>query len=165
LDSEAEDPKKQADWIRTNQGVGVVITALIVALLVYLIQQEWVFVELRDGFRLGFFTILATFTMLFCSVALIFDGYKRDSNKKMTAMNRQDFIIPGIVVVVCYIYFKLAWAFDFLLVTPVFLAVAIYVLGIRSLRKTIIYGVIITVTLFGLFRLIGIYLPSHIIPA
>ena len=163
--SEAEEPKKQADWIKTNQGVGVVITAMTFALLVYLSQQEWVFVKLRDGFRLGFFTILATFSMLLCSVAMIFDGHKRGFNKKMTAMNRQDFIIPGIVGVVCYIYFELAWRFDFLLVTPVFLAVAIYVLGIRSLRTAIIAGVTITVTLFGLFRLIGIYLPSHIIPA
>lgn len=163
--SEAEDPKKQADWIRTNQGVGVVITALTVALLVYLSQQEWVFVKLRDGFRLGFFTILATFSMLLCSVAMIFDGHKRGFNKKMTAMNRQDFIIPGIIGAVCYIYFKLAWTFDFLLVTPVFLAVAIYVLGIRSLRTIIIAAVTIPVTLFGLFRLIGIYLPSIIIPA
>ncbi len=111
MGSEAEDPKKLADWIRTNQGLGVVITALTVALLVYLSQQEWVFVKLRDGFRLGFFTILATFSMLLCSVAMIFDGHKRGFNKKMTAMNRQDFIIPGIVGVVCYIYFELAWTF------------------------------------------------------
>ena len=89
MGSEAEDPKKLADWIRTNQGVGVVITALTVALLVYLSQQEWVFVKLRDGFRLGFFTILATFSMLLCSVAMIFDDHKRGFNKKMTATHRR----------------------------------------------------------------------------
>ncbi len=165
MDGEAEGPEKRADWIRTNQGVGVVITVLIVALLIYLSQQEWVFEILRDGFQLGFFTVLSAVTMLLCSVAMIFDGHKLYSDKQMTAMNRQDFIIPGIAAVVCYIYFELAWRFDFLLVTPVFLASGIYVLGMRPLRTAVIAGVIITVTLFGLFRLIGIYLPSHIIPA
>ena len=83
----------------------------------------------------------------------------------MSAMNRQDFVIPAIAAVVSYIYFELAWRFDFLLVTPVFLAAGIYILGIRPLRTAVIAGVIITVTLFGLFRLIGIHLPSFIIPA
>ena len=165
MDGEAAGPKKWADWIRTNQGVGVVITVLIVALLVYLSQQEWVFEKLRDGFQLGFFTILATLTMLLCSVAMIFDGHKRDSDKEMSAMNRQDFIVPAIAAVACYSYFELAWRIDFLLVTPIFLAAGIYVLGIRPLRTGVIAGVVITVTMFGLFRLIGIYLPSFIIPA
>jgi len=165
LDGETGGSNKRADWIRTNQGLGVVLSVLIVALLIYLSLQEWVFEILRDGFYLGFFTILATFAMLLCSVAMIFDGHKRESDKQMSAINRQDFIIPAIAAVACYIYFELAWRFDFLLVTPIFLATGVYVLGIRPLRMAVIAGVIITVTLFGLFRLIGIYLPSYIIPA
>ncbi len=165
LDGETEGSNKWADWIRTNQGLGVVLSVLIVALLIYLSLQEWVFEILRDGFYLGFFTILATFTMLLCSVAMIFDGHKRESDEQMSAMNRQDFIIPAIAAVSCYFYFELAWRFDFLLVTPIFLTSGIYILGIRPLRTAIIAGVIITVTLFGLFRLIGIYLPSYIIAA
>ena len=165
MDGETASLDKRADWIRTNQGVGVVITVMIVLLLVYLSQQEWVFENLRDGFQLGFFTVISAVTMLLCSVAMIFDGHKKQTNKEMTSMNRQDFIIPLVVVIICYIYFELAWRVDFLLVTPVFLAGGVYYFGVRPLRKVIISGVIITVTIFALFRVIGIYLPSFIIPA
>lgn len=161
----AASPENRADWIRTNQGVGVVITALIIVLLIYLSQQEWVFQRLRDGFQLGFFTVVSAFTMLLCSVAMIFDGFKNKTDKEMSAMNRLDFIMPVVVVAVCYIYFLLAWRYDFLLVTPIFLAAGIYSFGIRPLRTVIIGGIVITLTIFGLFRLIGIYLPSYIIPA
>jgi predicted membrane channel-forming protein YqfA (hemolysin III family) len=165
LADKAASPENRADWIRTNQGVGVVITALIIVLLIYLSQQEWVFQRLRDGFQLGFFTVVSAFTMLLCSVAMIFDGFKNKTDKEMSAMNRLDFIMPVIVVAVCYIYFLLAWRYDFLLVTPIFLAAGIYSFGIRPLRTVIIGGIVITLTIFGLFRLIGIYLPSYIIPA
>lgn len=161
----AASPENRADWIRTNQGVGVVITALIIVLLIYLSQQEWVFQRLRDGFQLGFFTVVSAFTMLLCSVAMVFDGFKNKTDKEMSAMNRLDFIMPVVVVAVCYIYFLLAWRYDFLLVTPIFLAAGIYSFGIRPLRTVIIGGIVITLTIFGLFRLIGIYLPSYIIPA
>jgi predicted membrane channel-forming protein YqfA (hemolysin III family) len=165
LADKAASPENRADWIRTNQGVGVVITALIIVLLIYLSQQEWVFQRLRDGFQLGFFTVVSAFTMLLCSVAMVFDGFKNKTDKEMSAMNRLDFIMPVVVVAVCYIYFLLAWRYDFLLVTPIFLAAGIYSFGIRPLRTVIIGGIVITLTIFGLFRLIGIYLPSYIIPA
>jgi predicted membrane channel-forming protein YqfA (hemolysin III family) len=165
LADKAASPENRVDWIRTNQGVGVVITALIIVLLIYLSQQEWVFQRLRDGFQLGFFTVVSAFTMLLCSVAMIFDGFKNKTDKEMSAMNRLDFIMPVVVVAVCYIYFLLAWRYDFLLVTPIFLAAGIYSFGIRPLRTVIIGGIVITLTIFGLFRLIGIYLPSYIIPA
>jgi hypothetical protein len=103
--------------------------------------------------------------MLLCSVAMVFDGFKNKTDKEMSAMNRLDFIMPVVVVAICYIYFLLAWRYDFLLVTPIFLAAGIYAFGIRPLRTVIIGGIVITLTIFGLFRLIGIYLPSYIIPA
>jgi putative tricarboxylic transport membrane protein len=165
LASDTASPEKRVDWIKTNQGAGVVITVLIVVLLVYLSQQEWVFQKLRDGFQLGFFTVVSAGTMMLCSITMIFDAHKNKTDKEMSAVNRQDFIIPIIVCVLCYIYFELAWRIDFLLVTPVAIAAGVYTLGIRPLRTALISGVLITVAIFGLFRLIGIYLPSFIIPA
>jgi predicted Co/Zn/Cd cation transporter (cation efflux family) len=165
LDGETANADKRAVWLRTNQGVGVVITVMIGLLLLYLSQQDWVFEKLRDGFQLGFFTIVSAFTMLACSLAMIFDGHKRQSDKEMAAMDRKDFTVPAIAAAVCFISFMLAWGFDFLLVTPVFLAVGVYVLGIRPIRKCGISGVIITVIIFAMFRVIGISLPSFIIPA
>ena len=169
--SDTASPEKRVDWIKTNQGAGVVITVLIVVLLVYLSQQEWVFQKLRDGFQLGFFTVVSAGTMMLCSITMIFDAHKNKTDKEMSAVNRQDFIIPIIVCVLCYIYCNCAKMslkgifIDFLLVTPVAIAAGVYTLGIRPLRTALISGVLITVAIFGLFRLIGIYLPSFIIPA
>jgi len=165
LNGEVKDSEKRVDWIRTNQGLGVVISVMIVGLLIYLSQEEWVFQRLRDGFQLGFFTVISAVAMLLCSVAMIFDSHKNNTDKEMAAVNRLEFIMPAVVVSICYIYFFLAWRYDFLLVTPIFLAAGVYSFGVRPFRTAIIGGVIVTLVIFGLFRLIGIYLPSYIIPA
>ena len=67
------------------------------------------------------------------------------------------------MLALCYVYFELAWRLDFLLVSPVFIAGATYVLGIRPFRAAIAAGVVITVVIYALFRLIGIELPTHIV--
>jgi hypothetical protein len=57
----------------------------------------------------------------------------------------------------------MAWRIDFILVTPFFMAGGTYVLGIRPLRSAIVAGVVITIVIYGLFRVIGIELPTNIV--
>lgn len=150
-------------WIKTNRGVGVCLAGLIILLLVYLFNQEWVYQTLRDGFRLGFFTVISAVTMLACAVALIFDRHKEVVEDDVAAADRLDFIIPAAAMLICYAYFRAAWFLDFLIVTPLFLIASTYALGIRPLKTAIMAGVIISVVIYILFRLIGIELPTRII--
>jgi len=163
LQGEAAGPDGRVAWIKTNRGVGICLTVFVALLLVYLSQQDWVYTQLRDGFRLGFFSVVSAIAMLICSVALIFDQHRNDSDEEMVASNWRDWIVTLVAVVICYIYFELAWRVDFLLVTPIFLGGAIYLFGIRPARTAVISGVVIAVVIFSLFWLIGITLPSYIL--
>jgi hypothetical protein len=51
----------------------------------------------------------------------------------------------------------------FLIVTPFFLLLAMYVLGLRPWRKTLIIAVPMTVIVYGIFRVMGIALPPGIL--
>ena len=153
----------RAEWIKTNRGVAWCIVGVSLALLVYLGSSEWAYRELRDGFRLGFFTFVAVIAMMICALAMVFDRRRHESDKELRQASWRDWVIAICAMALCYLYFELAWRIDFLLVTPVFMAAGTYLLGVRPLRSAIVAGVLITVVIYGLFRIIGIELPSRII--
>ncbi len=150
-------------WIKTNQGVACCIAGVSVGFLIYLGNSEWAFRELRDGFRLGFFTAIATGAMLLCALAMIFDRHRHETDDEMRQAHWKDWAVAVGAMMICYVYFELAWRIDFLLVTPVFIAGGTYVLGIRPARSAIVAGLIITIVIYVLFRLIGLELPTRII--
>jgi hypothetical protein len=150
-------------WIKTNQGVGACIAAVVIALLIYLATSDWAFEILRDGFRLGFFTAFATLTMLICAVAIMFDRHRMVVEEDIAPVVWRDWVIAVGILSVCYIYFELAWRIDFLLVSPLFIAGGTFALGVRPLRTAFFAGIAITVVIYILFRLIGIELPTRLI--
>lgn len=150
-------------WIKTNRGVAFCIACVSVALLVYLGTSEWAYRELRDGFRLGFFTAVAVVAMLVCALTIMFDRHRDEIDEDIARSRGVEWLIAVGAMALCYVYFELAWRIDFLLVTPVFMAGATYVLGIRPLRSAILAGVVITLVIYGLFFLIGIELPSWLL--
>ena len=160
-----EDPGTggRHEWIKTNQGVACCIAGVAVALLIYLGTSEWAYRELRDGFRLGFFTTVGVVAMLLCALAMMVDRHRHETDEELSRAHWKDWLIAVVSMVLCYVYFELAWRFDFIIVTPVFLAGATYVLGVRPLRSAIVAGLIITAVIYGVFRLIGIELPSEIL--
>ena len=151
-----------AGWIKTNRGVASCIAGVAILLLLYLAFSEWAYRELRDGFRLGFFTAVSVIAVLACAVAMMLDRHWRETEDDIARSSWRDWVVAVVALAICYVYFLLAWNLDFLLVSPVFLAGATYWLGVRPLRSSIIAGVSITVVIYGLFRLIGIELPTII---
>jgi hypothetical protein len=163
VDAGDAGPERRGDWIKTNRGVACCIAAVAVALLVNLGFSEWTYRELRDGFRLGFFTVIAVLAILICAVSMMVDSHRHESDDDLARSHWMDWAIAAGAMAVCYVYFELAWRIDFLVVTPVFMAAGTYVLGIRPLRSAIVAGLVITVVVYGLFRVIGIELPSRIL--
>jgi len=162
LANHSADGESRGNWIRTNRGIGTVLVGIVVLLLIYLSTEDWVYQTLRDGFRLGFFSVFAAFTMLACAIVLLFDGQKDEVIEDVARAGKWEFIVPVIVVAVCFGYFKVAWEIDFLLVTPVMMAIGTYALGVRPITTAIIAGVIMTITIYGLFWAIGIELPTNL---
>lgn len=163
MESQSSGTQNQSDWIKSNQGIAVCLTAVVAVLLIYLFTSDWVFMKLRDGFHLGTFTVVSTFAMLACTLAMIVDKHRHVADADVVKAGWLDWIVAIASAVVCLAYFHLAWNFDFLLVSPVFLAAGMYTLGVRPVRSAITSAVIMTVIIYGLFRLIGIELPSVII--
>ena len=163
MDGEKANTEGRGDWIKTNQGIACCIAGVSLALLIYLGTSEWAFRVLRDGFRLGFFTAVAVFAMLICALTMIFDQHRHETDKELTQSHWMDWVIAATAMATCYVYFDLAWRIDFLLVTPIFIAGATYVLGIRPLRSAIVASLVITIVIYGIFRAIGIELPSQIL--
>ncbi len=147
-------------WVKTNRGVATCMTIFFLVLLGYLFSQDWVYQTQRDGFRLGFFTVVAALAMLICSVVMIFDRFKDDTTPEILGLRAKHWLRALLVLVICYAYFYLAWNIDFLIISPIFLAFSSYMLGVRPVSSAIISGVIVGCVIFFLFKLIGIELPS-----
>lgn len=154
---------RHGGWIRTNQGVASCIALVVVALLIYIAGSDWAYEKLRDGFRLGFFSAFAALTMLLCAVAIMFDRHRSETDEDIARSGWLDWAVAAGAMAACYIYFELAWRIDFLIVSPLFIAGGTYALGARPLRTAFIAGIVITVVIYTLFRIIGIDLPSRII--
>jgi hypothetical protein len=157
------DAGSTSSWIQTNQGIASCIALVSVGLLIYLVTSEWAYRELRDGFRLGFFTAVAVIAMLICAIVMMIDNHKKDVDDDIAALKVSDWLVALVVLLGCYLYFTVTWQTEFLLVTPVFVAVATYAFGVRPIWMSIAAGLVTTVVIFALFRLIGIELPSRII--
>jgi hypothetical protein len=151
-------------WIRTNQGVGVLLTACLLAYLTFLQFSPWVHEELRDGFTLGFFPVTGVVFMLLCTVSLILDRNRNERIRELDEMRWVWFLFSIVVLVGCGAYFYLILEIGYLLVSPFFLFVFVYFLGLRPWSSALIAGAVTAVLVYGLFKLIGIDLPPGILP-
>jgi len=161
LDSKVQAPVRAPAWLRSNQGVAACISVALVALLGYLAGSDWVYRELRDGFRLGFFTVVSVLAMLLCALVMLVDRHRHVVEPEVADSRWSDWAIAVGAMAACELYFELAWRIDFLLVTPLFVAGASYALGVRPLRSALLAGVVTSGVIYGVFRLIGIRLPTE----
>lgn len=147
-------------WIKTNRGVATCVAVICAILLAYLFTQDWVYQQQRDGFRLGFFSVVGAGAMLICAVAMLFDRLKNQSTPEILRLKPKHWLFVLIALGVCYAYFYMAWNIDFLIVSPFFLGAGAFALGIRPYYSAFIAGIVVSCVIFFLFRLIGIQLPS-----
>jgi len=146
-------------WLKCNQGVGVILTSLFTALFLYIELSPWAHRKLRDGFSLGFFPAVAIVLSIIFSLILIFDSRRKEVLQDLETLNLKSFLGAVIAVVGSWLYFSLMREIGFLIVTPFFLLLAMYVLGLRPWRKTFVIAVPMTVIVYGIFRVMGIALP------
>lgn len=165
-------------WIRTNRGTAVLMTAAFLVLTIYLLTQDWVYDKQRDGFRLGFFTMVGAGAMALCSLSMVFDRLKDQTTPELATFRLGHLGRAIGALAMMGVYFILAWndhfaqdwlrpilniiplTGEFLFWTPVFMTIGMYLLGVRPARAALTAAIIISVVIFGLFRIIGITLPS-----
>lgn len=151
-------------WLSTNQGVGVLLTLLLVLLLVYLWQQPWVHRMMRDGFTLGFFPLLGAASMLLFAVLLIIDPLRREVPEDMEEGHWTDILTALALLAGIFGYFQLTLWLGFVLATPIFLMLLMLILGARPVSMVLMLSLVIPVVIYLLFGLLGIHMPQGILP-
>jgi len=146
-------------WLKCNQGAGVILASLFAALFVYIQLTPWAHRELRDGFTLGFFPALAVALALIFSLIIIFDSRRKEVLAGLEQMDITSSFGVVSAAVVSWAYFAVMRKIGFLIVTPFFLFFAMSFLGLRPWRTVVIAGVVMTVIVYVIFRIMGIELP------
>lgn len=157
--------KEQAKfkWLRCNQGVGFMLTLILITLLVYLELSPWVHKEVRDGFTLGFFPVLAVVLLIIFSLILLIDSHRKEIPGDVKTFTLKPFLGGVLMVIATWFYFAVMRKVGFLIITPVYLMFFIYLLGLKSWRTCAISALIMTVVVYGAFTAIGIRLPPGIL--
>jgi len=146
-------------WIRTNQGVGALLTAALSMLLLYVQLTPWAHRKLRDGFYLGFFPTFAIALMMVCSIIIIVDSRRKLVPAGLEKITLNTFLVAFAEVVLCWIYFALMLKIGYLIVTPVFLFIGMYLLGLKPWKQVLLIAAIMTILTNIIFFFMGIELP------
>ena len=152
------------EWLRTNQGVGVLLTILLAGFLTYLWLSPWTHRKLQDGFTLGFFPIFGVVVLMLLNMIMIIDGRRKDTESQMRMMDLKALFICLLILFGCWSYFELTDRMGFLIVSPVFLLIYVYCLGMRPWTHAFGAGIAMTVIVYAVFRLLGVELPPGILP-
>ena len=148
-----------SSWIRTNKGTATLLAGGFIALLLYLWLQEWTHRELRDGFMLGFFSLVGAGACLLCALVMIVDKQRNRVEEDMDTLGWLDWVFCVVILALLYVFYVLAWSFGFALVAPFFLGAATYIFGARPWWIAAISGVVTTLAISIAFWGIGIDLP------
>jgi hypothetical protein len=151
-------------WLRTNQGVSVILTLVFAGYLAHLLSADWVYERMRDGFALGFFPLVGLAFMMACTLIMAVDGHRRQVDEDMGGTGLKEVALCFCLVVGSYAFIELTIRLGFLVACPVFLFVLIYLFGARPLRSAVIAAIVITVVLYGVLTVLGVRLPVGVLP-
>lgn len=155
--------KSARERVRCNQGVGLILSLVLAAFLVYLELSPWVHRKVRDGFTLGFFPVLAVVLLLIFSVIMIFDAHRKETSGGLKSFTLKSFLGGVLIIIATWLYFAIMRKVGFLIITPIYLLFFIYILGLKSWRKCLVSGLVMTLIVYGAFTAIGVKLPPGIL--
>ena len=150
-------------WLKTNQGIGVMLLLIFTAFLIYFLLSPWVYKKLYDGFYLGFLPVAGTALILIPCLMLTFDRERKESPADLRTLTLKPFLGIMLLIGGCGVYFVVMSKIGFLLITPVFLFVAMWALGSRRWWQDLIVAVGVPTIFYTLLRIIGLELPPGIL--
>jgi len=150
-------------WVKTNRGIGIIFTIFLVAFLIYLQLSPWVHRTVRDGFKLGFFPVLAIVLLIIFSVLLIVDPRRNEIPEELKNFSFKSFLGGMVILIATGCYFAIMQEVGFLIVTPIYLIIFIYLLGLKSWRTCVVSALIMTVTVYAAFSSIGVRIPAGLL--
>lgn len=151
-------------WLKTNQGVSVLLIFFFSFLFIYLWFSPWAHRKLQDNFTLGFFPIFGMAILILLTAIMTIDKHRKLTMPKMHAMDLKVLFFCLTILLGCWIYSTLIERIGFLLLSPVFLMGYSYSLGMRPWTYVVCSGIAITAIVYVVFTLIEVELPSGILP-
>ena len=150
-------------WLRSNQGIGVILSLLIAVSIVWIELSPWAHEETRDGFTLGFFPVLSMVFMLVCTLVLTVDKHRKEITDGMMSCSFKSLYLSLLILLGTWVYFELIRIIGFLIISPIYLSLFIYFLGIKSYRTCAFSSLVMTVVVYLVFSAISIELPKGIL--
>lgn len=151
-------------WMRSNQGVGIILLCLLGLLTADMLTSSWVYLRVRDGFYLGFFPLSAVAIMAFTAIGIGLDRNRRNATQAMRSSDWRTWTFPWVLAAAVLGYFWLMTEVGFVISAPFVLAPTIYLLGARPARSAIVASLLITVCVYAAFRIIGTNIPQGPLP-
>ncbi|MFV0491160.1 MAG: tripartite tricarboxylate transporter TctB family protein [Pseudorhodobacter sp.] len=145
---------------RNNRAVGVVLFTASTALFIYLWLMPWTHREMRDGFILGFFPLLGAIALMVCAAVMVFDPLRHEVPEDLETTRWSDVGLAAIMLIGIGCYSMLMREWGFILVTPVFLILYMYWMGMRPLVLIVFYGIVLPIIIQILFGILGVSLPQ-----
>lgn len=149
--------------LKSNQGIGFILSLALIAFIIYLLLSPWAYRKLADGFHLGFFPILSVVLLLLLSLILTFDSRRKETPADLRTLTFKSFLSVLLILALCWFYFWVMKEIGFLIITPIFLLLAIYAFGLKSWWKCITVAVVTTAIVYTAFSLLGLELPPGIL--
>lgn len=156
--------RRLSHWLRTNQGVGVLIAIASALLFFYLWQQDWFHRVQRDRFSLGFFPGLGVVAMFVCALAITVDQWRKELAEDMATVSWRDLGWALLFSGAGYILFQMMELLGLPLAATLFLFLLMMLLGVRPWYLVAGIGVGVSLIVFVLFSTLGIRLPGGFFP-
>lgn len=151
------------EWLKSNQGIGFILSLVFIFLLISLLLSPWAFRKLSDGFYLGFLPIVSTVLLLLFSAILAFDNRRKEIPADLRTFGFKSILTAVLILGGCWFYFWGMKEIGFLTMTPFCLFLAFYIFGLKPWWKCIIIAVVVTVVVYTLFGLLGLKMPLGIL--
>ena len=151
------------EWLKTNQGIGSILSLVFTAFLIYLLLSPWVYKKLYDGFYLGLLPVAGVAAILIPCLTIIFNSQRKENPADLKTLALKPFLGIMLLIGGCGVYFVVMSKIGFLLITPVFLFVAMWALGSRRWWQDLIVAVGVPTIFYTLLRIIGLELPPGIL--
>jgi hypothetical protein len=150
-------------FFRTNRGIALLLLGLTAALFIYIWTSDWALRELRDGFLLGGFPLIAVVLMAATLLILLFDGEARKAEPEIVALRLQ-----GAVVVISFLLLMglVFWSFELVGFAP---AVALFIflvstgLGYRPVWSAGLVAVIVAGMLRGVLYALDVEIDDGLL--
>lgn len=156
-------PKKYS-WIRSNQGIGILLVVSFIGMFLYFEFADWAEHVARDGFSIGFFPKVATALVIFFSFVMTVDSKRKEVIENVAQLSFSTLIYSVAITAYCTLAYFLMVRLGYCIVVPIFTFSLTYVLGLKSIVRSLLVGFIISGLIYGLFTALGVNLPSGILP-